>query len=330
MRTVEEFVRFVLDDAGLTETAKKMRHDLALAIGHLPRIDLVAQRDANSDVGTDLETPTEYRRASMQDVLRAAIERVQQSLRVLEEYGKTIDVEFARGIESIRYRAYSFHRDLELNVAKQDRRVRLGRSTLYVLIECLESQDAFADLFRTLIGSGVDVVQLRDKQADDRTVFDRACVAAKLARELDALFVVNDRADIAAASGADGVHVGQSELPLRNAKEVVGCDRLVGVSTHNIEQVHSAIAGGADYIGCGPTFPGNTKSFDAFPGCAFLREVHHGTTANPLPAFAIGGIDKSNVHQIIESGFHRIAVSGAVMRTPDPAIAAAELKQRLT
>ncbi|MEO1524383.1 MAG: thiamine phosphate synthase [Planctomycetota bacterium] len=330
MRTVEEYVRFVLDDARLTQTAKCLRHDFAAAMGVLPRVKLLAQRDTEADVGTRTQTSSEYERNSIADVVRAAVERVQQSLRVLEEYGKTINPEFARRVESLRYRAYTFHRDLEVAEHSFDRRERLRHSTLYVLIECLASADVFETTLRSLAEAGVDVVQLRDKQADDRTVYERACLAGGLSRELGLLFIVNDRADIAAASDADGVHVGQSELPVREARRVVGAERLVGVSTHNLNQVRAAISERADYIGCGPTFPGNTKSFTDFPGCEFLREVHQGTVETPLPAFAIGGIDRSNVQQIRDCGFHRIAISGAVMQAEDPSTAAAELKRYLS
>ncbi|MEL6104690.1 MAG: thiamine phosphate synthase [Planctomycetota bacterium] len=329
MRTIEEYVRFALDESSLTEVAKQLRHDLAAAVGRLPRLELIAHRDTDSDVGTEVETTTEYQRASIHEVIRAAAERVQQSMRVMEEYGKTINVEFARDVEAIRYRVYSFHRDVELASATSDRKQRLARANLYVLMECLPSEEEFIATLRSLSAAGVDIVQLRDKQADDRTVFERAKIASKVARDSDMLLIINDRPDIAAVSNADGVHVGQSELPVDDAKRIVGPGRLVGVSTHDIEQVHDAIASGADYIGCGPTFPGQTKSFARFPGCGFLREVHAGTVRTPLPAFAIGGIGATNIDQVIDSGFHRIAVSGAVMNADDPAKAADELKRRL-
>lgn len=329
MRTIEEYVRFALDASNLTEVAKQLRHDLAAAVGRLPRLELIAHRDTDADVGTNVETQSEYQRASIHEVIRAAAERVQQSLRVMEEYGKTLDVEFARDVEAIRYRVYSFHRDVELASVASDRKQRLARANLYLLMECLPTEDEFVATLRSLAAAGVDLVQLRDKQADDRTLFERAKIASQVARDSDILLIINDRPDIAAASNADGVHVGQSEMPAREARRIVGSGRLVGVSTHNIEQVHAAIASDADYIGCGPTFPGQTKSFAKFPGCEFLREVHAGTAQTPLPAFAIGGIDAANLDQVLDSGFHRIAVSGAVMKADDPVKAAEELKRRL-
>jgi thiamine-phosphate pyrophosphorylase len=112
-------------------------------------------------------------------------------------------------------------------------------------------------------------------------------------------------------------------------RKIVGHDRIVGVSTHDITQVHQAIADGADYIGCGPTFPSTTKRFDSHAGTQFLKEVHAGTKETPRPAFAIGGIDRDNVAQVVACGFHRIAVTAAIARAGDPCQAARELRERL-
>jgi thiamine-phosphate pyrophosphorylase len=126
---------------------------------------------------------------------------------------------------------------------------------------------------------------------------------------------VNDRPDIAVLSQADGVHVGQEELEVRDARRIIGPDRLVGVSTHSIEQACQAVSDGADYIGCGPTFPSGTKDFDHFPGLDFLRQV---AAEISLPAFAIGGITLDNLSQVLHTGFARIAVSGAITNSADP------------
>ena len=329
MRTIEEYVRFGLDDENLTHTAKELRHRLASTLSRLSRNARLAHRDTESDVGTRCETQAEYRRTSIIEVLRAAIERVQQSLRVLEEYGKTMDIRFAKEIEQIRYQAYTFHRDVELSLVATDRQSRLADATLYVLVSCEASNEVFASTLAELASAEVDVIQLRDKTASDRLLLERARIGIQIAGETGMLFLVNDRADIAAAAGADGVHVGQTEMPVDKARQVVGEDRLVGVSTHDPQQVHAAIEDGADYIGCGPTFPSGTKSFDQFPGIDFLRAVDRETKQTPKPVFAIGGINIDNVDQVLDSGFRRIAVSGSVMMAENPGDAARALKKRL-
>jgi thiamine-phosphate pyrophosphorylase len=125
---------------------------------------------------------------------------------------------------------------------------------------------------------------------------------------------------------ADGVHVGQDELSVKEARTILGPRRLVGVSTHSLEQARQAVLDGADYIGCGPTFASGTKSFSQFPGLAFLREVAADIC---VPAFAIGGISIANVGQVMAAGLYRIAVSGAAMTAEHPGEVVKALKAKL-
>jgi len=135
---------------------------------------------------------------------------------------------------------------------------------------------------------------------------------------------VNDRPDRAALAGADGVHVGQDELSVKDVRAIVGPGRLVGVSTHSIEQARQAVLDGADYIGVGPTFPSGTKQFDTFPGPALLRQVAEEIR---LPAFAIGGIDLGNLSEVLESGIRRVAVGRAITAAENPCEVAREMRR---
>lgn len=330
LRTLEECARFVLDDAELTENVKSLRHDLAAAIGRLPRQMLLKSRDTEGDVGTELQQPSEYNRANLSHVVAAAASRTQQSLRVLEEYGKTIDAEIAGLLEQIRYRCYTVCRDLEIRTSHHARRQLLSAAQLYVLIDGGSSEAAFSAEVEMLAESGVDILQLRDRQLDDRTLFQRAKLGAKIANDAGALFIVNDRADIAVAANADGVHLGQDELPATEARKIVGGERLIGVSTHDIDQVADATRSGADYIGCGPVFAGSTKVFDQYVGTGFLKEVHDTTSTQPIPAFAIGGITLDNLAEVLAAGFHRIAMTGAIRDAADKSAAVQELKAKLS
>src|SRR5208337_889926 len=132
--------------------------------------------------------------------------------------------------------------------------------------------------------------------------------------------------DLAALTQSDGVHVGQEELSVKDARSIVGADALIGVSTHSIEQARQAVLDGANYIGVGPTFPSGTKQFDCFPGLELLRAV---AGEIGLPAFAIGGITRENLGQVKSVGFKRIAVSGAVLAAEDPVQAVKELQNML-
>jgi thiamine-phosphate pyrophosphorylase len=337
LRTIEEFARFVLEDSQMTAQLKSLRHDLAAAVNRLSRDSLLRARDTGGDVGTEIGEPSEYTRTDLSVVVAAAASRTQQSLRVLEEYGKTVDASVAAEIEQIRYRCYTLCAEIELRLQPldrlhpldrlgHDRQLRLRQSSLYVLIDAGSDEQEFTDLVTRLVQVGVDVLQLRDRSVDDRTLLSRARLGAEITRESDKLFIINDRADLAVAADTDGVHVGQEELPVAETRQIVGPSRLVGVSTHSIGQARDAVADGADYIGCGPVFAGRTKAFRSYVGTSFLKEV---AGEIEIPAFAIGGIDASNTKQVVEAGFHRIAVTGAVRDADDPAAAVTALKNIL-
>jgi len=202
----------------------------------------------------------------------------------------------------------------------------LLEARLYVLVDGRESAERFASLVGDLVEAGVHVLQLRDKQLSDRELVARARLLRQLTRDTKTLAIVNDRPDIALLSDADGVHVGQDELTVADSRQIVGPDRLIGVSTHSVAQAKQAVCDGADYLGCGPTFPSPTKQFADFPGLGFLRAVG---PALDVPAFAIGGVHSGNLAQVLDTGFRRIAVSAAVTAASDPAAAARSLLQRL-
>jgi thiamine-phosphate pyrophosphorylase len=137
---------------------------------------------------------------------------------------------------------------------------------------------------------------------------------------------MNDRPDLAVLTDADGVHVGQEELSVRDARRIVGPSRLVGVSTHTLEQARQAVLDGADYIGVGPVFPSTTKNFTKLAGLDFVRQVAAEIT---LPAYAIGGITLENLDQVLECGARRVAVSGVICRADNPSEPATEIQRKL-
>jgi thiamine-phosphate pyrophosphorylase len=189
-----------------------------------------------------------------------------------------------------------------------------------------------ADKVRQLIGAGVGMIQLRDKNLNDRELLERArqlgdlCHSPTAAAEGFCLFIVNDRPDIAAAANSDGVHLGQDDLPVKVALELIGPRKIIGVSAHNIEQARQAVLDGANYIGVGPTFPSTTKQFDEFPGKALLKQVADEIS---LPAFAIGGITLENLPEVLATGIKRVAVSSAITKADDPTATAREFISRL-
>lgn len=322
-RVVEDYARFVLNDGHLARLAKKIRHDLAQAGSAIPMDHRLAARDTPGDVGTTISTAAEGERADAWRVCLASLGRLQEAIRSLEEYGKTIDPALGAAFEGIRYRTYTIAKGLG---ATRRGRERLGSARLYVLIDGGESAEDFEAKAESIAAAGVDVLQLRDKRLDDRTLVERARTLAEICRQHGVISIINDRPDLALAAGADGVHVGQEELSVADARAVLGPEAIVGVSTHAIEQAREAVLAGADYLGVGPTFPSPTKEFDAFPGLDYVRQVAAEIT---LPAFAIGGITAENLSQVQDAGVSRIAVSSAVTAVGDPVEAVQQLRERL-
>ena len=319
LRVVEDFVRFVLDDAHLARLLKEQRHELTQALCLLPDECLLASRDTVGDVGTTIQTAAEQRRTDVVDVVRANCKRVQESLRTLEEYAKAVSADAAVRCEGLRYRFYT----IEQAVLQTFRsRERLQDVRLYLLVTeslCLHGLER---VVKDALQGGVDVVQLREKDRSDRDLLAEATLVRQWTTATGALLIVNDRADVALACGADGVHLGQDDLPVNMARRILGGEKLVGVSTHSIEQARQAVLDGADYLGVGPVFPSQTKTFDAFPGLEFVREVAAEITR---PWFPLGGINESNIAEVLAAGAHRVALSGAIAAADDPRIAAERL-----
>jgi thiamine-phosphate pyrophosphorylase len=315
LRVVEDYVRFVLDDLHLTRLLKSLRHDLTAALARFSLSERLAARETQADVGTRVETPAERRRGDSVAVLAANFARLQESLRSLEEFAKVLDRDASVPFEQLRYRSYTLQRAVE---ATRWGLERLGHARLYVLIDGGSALDAFCRLAEQLVASGVHVIQLREKNLDDRRLIERARALREITAPAGVLLIMNDRPDLAVLSRADGVHVGQEELSVKDARTIVGPEKIIGVSAHSIDQARQAVLDGANYLGVGPTFPSNTKHFAEFPGVALLRAV---ASEIRLPAFAIGGIDHENLPLVLETGFNRIAVSGAIAGAADPAAA---------
>jgi thiamine-phosphate pyrophosphorylase len=323
LRVVEDYVRFVLDDRHLTDQFKQLRHDLTAALASISMAERLAARETQADVGTSLSSASEYHRADAASVLAANFARLQESLRSLEEYGKVLDLELAMRCERIRYRTYTLQRAVEYTRGSAD---RLAHARLYVLVDGDESPEQFRSRMAGLVAAGVHVIQLRDKGLNDRQLVERGRLLRQITRDTGTLFVMNDRPDLAVLCGADGVHIGQEELTVKDARTMVGPGILVGVSTHTLAQARQAVLDGANYIGVGPVFPSETKAFAQFPGLELVRQVAQEIR---LPAFAIGGIGVENLPQVIAAGLRRVAVSGAVTRAAEPAAVVQQLLGRL-
>lgn len=177
-------------------------------------------------------------------------------------------------------------------------------------------------IFEALVSVGVALIQYRDKQGSSRHLFNISLELAQRARQYGVTFIVNDRADVALAVGADGVHLGQDDLPIELARRMLGSGRLAGVSTHSVAQVREADQSGADYIAFGPVFA--TRSKERPNPTVGLVGLHAARQATHRPLVAIGGVTIENACAVIEAGADSVAVISDLLRHPDVAVRARE------
>jgi thiamine-phosphate pyrophosphorylase len=204
---------------------------------------------------------------------------------------------------------------------------RLALPPLYAIVDPLDTGRSPLEHAATLLAGGARLLQLRLKDASSRELLAAACAVQPLARRAGARLIVNDRADVARAAEADGVHLGQDDLPVAAARAILGPAALIGVSTHDVVQARAAAAAGADYLGVGPVFATATKSH-ALPsrGVGLIRDVR---VAVALPLVAIGGITAATAPAVREAGADAVAMIGALVRAPDVAAAVRDCLRRL-
>jgi thiamine-phosphate pyrophosphorylase len=205
-------------------------------------------------------------------------------------------------------------------VTGAERRERVAAARLYVCTPIRRDLPAFAE---SVLAAGVDLIQLRDKHAEAGPLLEAAAVLRAAADRHGALLVVNDRADVALAAGADACHLGQGDLPLGWARRILGEEVLLGRSTHDLDQARRALEEGWDYLAVGPVHPTPTKPGRPPVGAGLVAQV--AALAPSRPWFAIGGIDHANVGRVRTAGAHRVVVVRAITEAKDPAEAAARL-----
>lgn len=345
LRVLEDYCRFISNDAVSMRRLKELRHAVVeteslLHSGHRSSDARLTGRDVAGDAGTTLTLPAEQSRHAVSDIVTANCRRVEESLRSLEEFGKLVSTAFSARMKQLRYECYSIEQQL-LGVLPGDAhspepagdasrrtaiRDRLAQSILCVLVTEAACHRPWKTVVQDCLDAGVDVLQLREKSLPDRELLRRARWLTAACRDASALSIINDRPDVARLSNADGVHVGQDELPEADVRRAAGEDRLVGVSTHSTEEADAAVRTNADYLGVGPVFASQTKEFPRFAGLEFVRVA---AAEVRRPWFAIGGVTLENIDRVIAAGARRVAATAAVVGTPCPADAAAEFRRRL-
>jgi thiamine-phosphate pyrophosphorylase len=306
LRIIEEWCRFGLNSADLAGECKQLRQELAS--WHVAELRIA--RDTPQDPGTQLTHPQEEQRSSIQQLLEANFCRVEEALRVLEEYGKIYDPNMGVAFKQMRYRVYT----LESDLLAYRRYQQLLRSQLYLVTS---PRDNLLKVVEAALQGGVTLVQYRDKTADDVVKLANVRKLCELCHRYEALLIVNDRVDLAIAADADGVHLGQQDLSVVEARKLLGPGRIIGRSTTNAQEMQRAVEEGADYIGVGPVYATPTKANKPTAGLEYVR---YAATKSPIPWFAIGGIDINNLDEVLNAGAPRVATVRAIMEAEQPTL----------
>lgn len=333
LRVMEDCARFVLSDSDLAAGLKEARHGVRAIVEALPEgcRCVEAWRDTPGDVGTPLTAEAERHRATLREVAVAAGKRAGEALRGVEEcvkvgQGGDGSAEGGSTAKALRYRVYELERRLVMALGTG--RARQWRLCVLVT-ESLCAGRGWEGVAAAALAGGADCLQLREKGLADAELLRRATRLAAMCREHGAASVINDRPDIAISAGADGVHVGQEDLPVGAVRKIAGMSLLVGVSTTSMAQAMRAAREGADVCGVGPMFATSTKHKPTIAGAAYLREYLAEPATARVPHVAIGGITPENVGELVAAGCRGVAVSGAVCGAAEPGEVCREILRRL-
>ncbi len=319
-RILEEIARFLLDDRELSEKLKNIRHKINNVQENCYGQYLQA-RDTQNDVGIDVKNLSE--RINIENIFKANIKRLQQALRTLAEYSLA-DKQNTVLFEKLRYESYTVEKIMWDKLKEKYNQIKLADKKLYLVTNSdeFESEDKFLDAIASALEGGVDILQLREKTMPASKILELGKKIKQLCLQYDVTFIVNDRIDIAALLEADGVHLGQDDLDVQSARDILGANAIVGVSTHAPEQALKAVQDGADYIGVGPVFATPTKQGRSPVGLEYVKWASENIE---IPAFAIGGIDAENCQEVFDAGLKRIAVVRAIINANSPQQAAEKI-----
>ncbi len=310
LRVLEDWCRYNHENDEVVLKLKNFRHQ----IGHHHHDFYRNARATSRDKGLGLSHPSQKDRFSIEQIIIANAARIQEALRVIEEYSRSTDPPLAKICSEIRYELY----ELEINILNlilySSRKNTLNLSNLYLITSYRKNEK---EIIIKALKAGIKMVQYRCKRTADKEQYYQAKELASICKKFNALFIINDRVDLSLALNADGVHLGQEDIPTYVARELLGKDKLIGKSTHSIKEIRDAEEEGCDYLGVGPIFSSNTKKDLSPIGPDLVKEA---LTSTKLPFFAIGGINSDNLLQLKSKGVKRIAVSGAIMNSKSPSL----------
>lgn len=325
VRVMEEFCRFGLNSTALFDRAKKLRHVLSSTISQLDTQLMIANRDTLGDVGAGKTLEEQLQRESLADCCTAACKRLTEALRALAEVIQTQSSSTAEKVENLRYAAYTLEKDIVLFSSSFEKFKNVG---LYIVITSNMPSNVLS-LAHKCVSGGADCIQLRAKEIADDTLYALALEFVKICKNEGVISIINDRIDVAVASEADGVHLGQNDLSIECARKLQTRPMIIGKSTHSVEQLRAACYELPAYVGLGPVFATPTKPNAQAVSLDYIKEANDILSETGIYGVAIGGISSGNVEQVLDAGADCVAVCSAVTGSSDPAAECRMLKKKI-
>ena len=308
LRVLEDWARFGL--GGNDFVAKIKNYRQILGKNHL---EVYKQsRNYIEDQFKGLTHQEQNNRKNPEQIICSNAGRVQEALRVIEEFSRLHNHKLSKIASEIRYEIYSLEIDLlNLSNRKSSEEI-LKENDLYVITDQKEN---LLKIIEDILISGVKIIQHRFKKGTDKDNLEEAIQIKNLCKKYNSLFIINDRVDIALASDADGIHLGQDDLDLKTARKLLGYSKIIGISANNKIDISTAIKDGCNYIGIGPIFETVTKKGKKPLGIEKIKTL---TKDLNIPWFAIGGVTKNNISYLKRNGFKKVALVSQLMNSEDP------------
>ncbi len=326
LRVVEDYLRFISENEQYSKSIKQHRHKLRQIGIDLGTDNLLNVRASDIDIGKNIPSPSERNKTNPNAIITASFKRIQEALRTIEEYSIPIDSKISKQAAELRFEIYQ----LEQQIFAASYHNRFLSVKLYLLIGSdVCPINKIETLACELLDAGVDCLQLREKKLSDKQFFELAEKLSRAAHQRNKLFIVNDRPDIAIACGADGVHIGQDDIPVSVISNIINPNQIIGVSTHNMSQLEQAIAQHPTYIAIGPAFNTQTKPREPPSGLDFIKSAIRRLQQANIPEIVIGGINLSNLETLLSLGVKRVALCSAIISSRNPVEVTKSVIQKL-
>ena len=308
LRVLEDWARFGLSNEVYVTKLKNFRQ--ILGKNHLEIYK--KSRNLNEDQCKGVTHQEQINRKSPEQIISANSARVQEALRVIEEFTRVHNNELSKIASEIRYEIYTLEIELLTSNKRKNSEEIIMKNDLYVITDRKEN---LIGIIENILAGGVKIIQHRFKTGTDKEHLEEAIKIKNLCKKYNSLLIINDRIDIALASNADGIHLGKDDLDLKTARKLLGNSKIIGKSANNEIDIKNAVEEGCDYLGIGPVFKTSTKKDKEPLG---IEKIKHLTKDLKIPWFAIGGINKKNISLVKNNGFQKVAIVSQLMDSEDP------------